>query len=162
MTSYILIYPGSMLIMGFPHGSVVKNLPANAGDISLSLGQKIPWRRNWQPTRVLSWKIPWAEETGGLQSMRLQKVDMIEQAHAILITINCFGHSEELLSAQGTGARFEDLLLASVNLISGSEGKRKMTGGSRKSWGKCQLLYKYGVISIFYELVYACLISAKY
>ena len=33
MTSYIFIYPGSMLIMGFPHGSVVKNLPANAGAI---------------------------------------------------------------------------------------------------------------------------------
>ena len=33
MTSYIFIYPGSMLIMGFPHGSVVKNLPANAGDV---------------------------------------------------------------------------------------------------------------------------------
>ena len=36
--------------LGFPGGAVVKNLPANAGD----LGQKIPWRRKSQPTPVLS------------------------------------------------------------------------------------------------------------
>ena len=32
---------------GFPCGSVVKNLPANAGDAGLNLG-KITWRRKWQ------------------------------------------------------------------------------------------------------------------
>ena len=37
---------------------VVKNLPANAGDIRRSLGQedpwvrKILWRRKWQPTPI--------------------------------------------------------------------------------------------------------------
>ena len=36
--------------MGFPGASVVKNLPANAGDVG-SPG-KIPWRRKWQPTPV--------------------------------------------------------------------------------------------------------------
>ena len=39
----------------FPGGSVVKNLPANAGDgdweFSPGVG-KIPWRRKWQPTPV--------------------------------------------------------------------------------------------------------------
>ena len=38
-----------------PGGSVVKNLPANAGAIgdvgSISV-RKIPWRRKWQPTAV--------------------------------------------------------------------------------------------------------------
>ena len=36
----------------FPGGSVVKNPPANAGRGVQSLGQKIPWRRIWQPTLV--------------------------------------------------------------------------------------------------------------
>ena len=38
---------------GFPDGSVVKNLPANAGDSGLIPGVgKIPCRREWQPTPV--------------------------------------------------------------------------------------------------------------
>ena len=41
--------------MGFPGGSVVKNLPVDAGNTgdsgSIPLG-KIPWRRKWQPTPV--------------------------------------------------------------------------------------------------------------
>ena len=38
---------------GFPSGSVVKNLPANAGEEQFDprVG-KIPWRRRWQPTPV--------------------------------------------------------------------------------------------------------------
>ena len=36
---------------------------------------KIPWRRKWQLTPVfLPGKIPWTEEPGGLQSMRLRRV----------------------------------------------------------------------------------------
>ena len=34
--------------LGFPGGSVVKTLPANAGDTGTRPG-KIPWRRKWQP-----------------------------------------------------------------------------------------------------------------
>ena len=42
---------------------------------------KISWRRKWQPTPVfLTWKIPWTEEPGGLQSMGLQ-LDMTENTH---------------------------------------------------------------------------------
>ena len=44
---------------GFPGGSVVKNLPANEGGAGLICWskiklwvQKIPWRRQWQPTPV--------------------------------------------------------------------------------------------------------------
>ena len=57
---------------GFPGGSVVKNPPANAedaGDMGLIL-----WRRKWQPTRLLAWKIPWTEKPGGLQSIGWQRV----------------------------------------------------------------------------------------
>ena len=37
--------------MLFPSGTVVKNLPANAGDARDWVG-KIPWRRQWQPIPV--------------------------------------------------------------------------------------------------------------
>ena len=33
---------------------------------------------------VLAWKIPWAEEPGRLQSMRLKELDTTEHAHYIL------------------------------------------------------------------------------
>ena len=36
----------------FQSSSVVKNLPANAGDVSSILGSINPWRRKWQPTPV--------------------------------------------------------------------------------------------------------------
>ena len=39
------------LMTGFPSGSVVKNPPANAGNVGFPpwVG-KIPWRKKWQPT----------------------------------------------------------------------------------------------------------------
>ena len=62
---------------GFPGGSVVKNPPANARDAGSIPG----WGRtpgegngNTLHTSILAWKIPWAEEPGGLQSMQLQRV----------------------------------------------------------------------------------------
>ena len=37
--------------MGFCGNSVVKNLPANAGDMGSTPGLgRFPWRRKWQPT----------------------------------------------------------------------------------------------------------------
>ena len=39
--------------MGFPGGTVVKNLLANTRDTSLIPGVgKVPWSRKWQPTLV--------------------------------------------------------------------------------------------------------------
>ena len=34
--------------LGFPGGTAIKNLPANAG----ATGSKISWRKKWQPTAV--------------------------------------------------------------------------------------------------------------
>ena len=60
------------IIMGFPDGSVVKNLPANAGDAGLILGQEDPLEKEMAThSSILAWRIPWTEEPGGLQSMRL-------------------------------------------------------------------------------------------
>jgi len=45
--------PDHVFTRGFPGGSVVKNLPANARDAGLIPGSgRSPWRRKWQPTPV--------------------------------------------------------------------------------------------------------------
>ena len=57
--------------MGLP--SVVKNLPANAGDTGLVPGN-IPLEKEMAThSSILAWEIPWTEEPGGLQSMGSQK-----------------------------------------------------------------------------------------
>ena len=58
--------------MGFPGGSDSKESTCNAGDSGSIRVQKISWRRRFSSS--LAWRIPWAEEPGGLQSMGLQRV----------------------------------------------------------------------------------------
>ena len=54
-------------IRGFPDGSVVKNLPATAGDAgSIPVSGRCPREGNGNP---LQWEIAWTEEPGGLRSM---------------------------------------------------------------------------------------------
>ena len=56
-------------------GSVVRNLPANVGDVGFDpwVG-KIPLEKEMAThSSPLAWEIPWTEEPGGLQFMRLQK-----------------------------------------------------------------------------------------
>ena len=56
--------------MGFLGGSVVKNLPANAG----GMGWEDPLEKEMAThTTILAWEIPWAEEPGELWSMGSQK-----------------------------------------------------------------------------------------
>ena len=57
-----------MSCWGFPSGLVVKNPPANAGNMGSTLGQEDPLEEE-MATRCsfLAWEMPWAEETGGLQ-----------------------------------------------------------------------------------------------
>ena len=61
-------------ILAFPGGSVVKNLPADAGDVDEipGLGRSLAVGSGNQSS-ILAWKIPWTEEPGGLQSVGLQK-----------------------------------------------------------------------------------------
>ena len=59
---------------GFPSGSVVKNLPANAQDVrdALSnpgLGRSPGGEHDFS---ILAWEIPWTEEPGRLQSTKNQ------------------------------------------------------------------------------------------
>ena len=56
---------------------VVKNLPANAGDIKDA--GLTPWNGKMEKematcSRILAWEIPWTEESGGLQFIGSQRV----------------------------------------------------------------------------------------
>ena len=67
---YIYIYY-LFTYLGFPGGSVVKNLPANAEDTG-SLGQEDPLGKEMAThSSILAWRIPRTEEPGVLQSMGL-------------------------------------------------------------------------------------------
>ena len=56
-------------------GSVVKNPPANAGDVgSIPGSRRSPGEGNGNPLHILAWKIPETEEPGGLPSMESQRV----------------------------------------------------------------------------------------
>ena len=68
----------SNILRGFPGGSVVKNLPANAGDVR-DLGSipelgRSPRGGLATHSSILAWRIPWTEEPGRLQSIGLQRV----------------------------------------------------------------------------------------
>ena len=65
-------------IVTFPGSTMVKNLPASAGDardLDQSLDQEDPLEKEMAThSRILAWKIPWTEEPGGLHSTGLQRV----------------------------------------------------------------------------------------
>ena len=66
--------------VGFPDGSVVKNLPASAGTgdtgvVGLAPGSgRTTGIGNATCSGVLAWEIPWTEEPGRLEFMGLQRV----------------------------------------------------------------------------------------
>ena len=61
---------------GFPGGSVVKNLPASAGDAgSISGSGRPPGGGMATHSSVLAWRIPWTEKPGRLQSMGFSESD---------------------------------------------------------------------------------------
>ena len=61
-------------LWGFPGGSVVKNLPANAGDIGSIPGPgRFLEKEMATHSGILALKSPWTEEPGKLQSMGSQR-----------------------------------------------------------------------------------------
>ena len=54
---------------------MVKNLPAMQETLVRSLGGEDPLEKEMEThSSILAWRIPWAEEPGGLQSMGSQGV----------------------------------------------------------------------------------------
>ena len=67
-------------ILGFPGGSVIKNLPANAGDTGLIPGSgRFLEKEMANYFSILAWEIPWTEEPDGLESMGSQESDMAKR-----------------------------------------------------------------------------------
>ena len=62
----------------YPDGSVVKNLPANAGDArdagSILGSGRSPGRGMATHSRLLAWKTLWTEESGGLKFIQKQRI----------------------------------------------------------------------------------------
>ena len=60
---------------GFPGGSDGKASACNVGDPGSILGWEDPLKKEMAThSSILAWKIAWAEEPGGLQSMGSQRV----------------------------------------------------------------------------------------
>ena len=58
-----------------PCGSLVKNPPTTEKTQVQSLGQEDPLENEMAThSSILAWEIPWTEEPGGLQSMRVTRV----------------------------------------------------------------------------------------
>ena len=94
---------------------------------------KIPWRREWLPTPVfLPGEVPWTEEPGGLQSMRLHRVrhDCAANTSGEEATCPC-----RRLKRPGIDPSQEDPLEKEVAAHSrtfpwGSHGQRSLAGSS--------------------------------
>ena len=62
------------LSRGFPDGSDDKESACNSGDLGSIPGSgRPPEEENGYPLQYFSWRIPWTEEPGRLQSMGLQR-----------------------------------------------------------------------------------------
>ena len=66
-------YSIQRLPQAFPRDSAVKIQPAMEGTQTQPLGREGPLEEEVAThSSILAWDIPWTEEPGGLQSMRLQ------------------------------------------------------------------------------------------
>ena len=69
----MVLYPSNRKDLGLPDATVVKNPPANAGDmVSIPRLGRSPGGGNGHHSSILAWKISWTEEPGRLQSLGSQ------------------------------------------------------------------------------------------
>ena len=80
---------GVSILSRFPGGSVVKNLPADAGE-------SLPWEDPLEKemaihSSILAWRTPWTEESGGLQSTGHKESDTTEApqhtTHPVILSL---------------------------------------------------------------------------
>ena len=77
--------------LGFPGDSVVKNLPANVGDVvSIPELGRSSGEGNDNSLQYSCWGIPWTEYPGGLQYMRSKRVrnDLLTKQHYLEFKVN--------------------------------------------------------------------------
>ena len=69
-------YTHTPMYMGFPHGSVIKKLPANAGDTVRSLGQEDPVEKEMVThSSILAWTIYGRRSLVGYSPLGRKKVE---------------------------------------------------------------------------------------
>ena len=83
-TGFIVLYfstlkPGCPYISGIQVALVVKNPPANAGDVKRHRFNPLNWEDPLEEgmathSSILAWRIPWTDEPGGLRSTGSQRV----------------------------------------------------------------------------------------
>ena len=75
---------------GLPNGSVLKHLPASAGDASRSLGWEDPLEEEMTThSSILAWEIPWTEESGWLHRMVSQRSRTRPSDSATIVDLQC-------------------------------------------------------------------------
>ena len=78
MLFYVLLYSFFFFFLclgGFPGASDSKEFSCNAGTQVQPLDQEDPLEKEMAThSSILAWRIPWTEESCGLQSMGLQRV----------------------------------------------------------------------------------------
>ena len=63
-----------ILSLGFPGGSIVKNLPANVGDTGSIPGWEDPLKKEMATqSSILAWEIPWTENLVGYSPWGLEE-----------------------------------------------------------------------------------------
>ena len=79
------IFPGRNRL-GFPGSSVGKESACSAGDLGSVLGWEDPLKKEMvNHSSILAWKIPWAEEPAGLQSMDCKESGTTERLTVLYI-----------------------------------------------------------------------------
>ena len=75
-SAWSLVAELCLIILSFPGGSVVKNLPAMQKMWVWSWVRKIPSRSSEMApcSSILAWEIPWTEEPSGPQFIGLQRI----------------------------------------------------------------------------------------
>ena len=111
---------------------LVKNLPAKWGTWVPSQGGEDPLEEGMAThSSILAWRIPWTRETGGLQSMGLQRV---RQGWAMdIFTFPCAHESEEWASWKQVISWLSRATVCTSLKESREEWGQDMESGSRSS-----------------------------
>ena len=103
------------LLMSFPVAQLVKNLPAMQETQAQSLGWEDPLEKGMATqSGILAWRIPWAEEPGGLRFMESQRVGHDWATNAFPLSPSPWWHCCLLaweLSTSGVLVRWDDKFL---------------------------------------------------
>ena len=83
---------------GFTGGSLIKNLPANAGDVGSILGQDDPLEEEMAThSSILAWRIPWTRDPGRLQSKPLDKLFPFVSVNVLICHIRMVVHTLRII-----------------------------------------------------------------